>query len=47
VAGHTPMCFQAIPPATALVKDGKLRALVVDIDFTLLLAQSAVRSAVC
>ena len=27
VAGHTPMCFQAIPPATALVKDGKLRAL--------------------
>jgi tripartite-type tricarboxylate transporter receptor subunit TctC len=29
VAGHTPMCFQAIPPATALVKDGKLRALAV------------------
>src|SRR6266545_4103280 len=27
VAGHTPMCFQAIPPATSLVKDGKLRAL--------------------
>ena len=26
VAGHTPMCFQAIPPATQLVKDGKLRA---------------------
>jgi len=23
------MCFQAIPPATALVKDGKLRALAV------------------
>jgi tripartite-type tricarboxylate transporter receptor subunit TctC len=29
VAGHTPMCFQAIPPATALVQDGKLRALAV------------------
>jgi len=29
VAGHTPMCFQAIPPVTALVKDGKLRALAV------------------
>jgi tripartite-type tricarboxylate transporter receptor subunit TctC len=29
VAGHTPMCFQAIPPATSLVKDGKLRALAV------------------
>jgi len=29
VAGHTPICFQAIPPATALVKDGKLRALAV------------------
>jgi len=29
VAGHTPMCFQAIPPATPLVKDGKLRALAV------------------
>ncbi len=29
VAGHTPMCFQAIPPATQLVKDGKLRALAV------------------
>src|SRR2546430_1490373 len=27
--GHTPMCFQAIPPATPLVKDGKLRALAV------------------
>ena len=27
VAGHTPMCIQAIPPATPLVKDGKLRAL--------------------
>ena len=27
VAGHTPICFQAIPPATALVKEGKLRAL--------------------
>jgi tripartite-type tricarboxylate transporter receptor subunit TctC len=29
VAGHTPMCFQAIPPATALVKDGRLRALAI------------------
>jgi tripartite-type tricarboxylate transporter receptor subunit TctC len=29
VAGHTPICFQAIPPATPLVKDGKLRALAV------------------
>ena len=29
VAGHTPMCFQAIPPATPLIKDGKLRALAV------------------
>src|SRR5207244_12191749 len=29
VAGHTPLCFQAIPPATPLVKDGKLRALAV------------------
>jgi tripartite-type tricarboxylate transporter receptor subunit TctC len=29
VAGHTPMCFQAIPPATALVKEGKLRALAI------------------
>jgi len=29
VAGHTPMCFQAIPPATPLVKDGKLHALAV------------------
>ncbi len=29
VAGHTPMCFQAIPPATSLVKDGKLRALAI------------------
>jgi tripartite-type tricarboxylate transporter receptor subunit TctC len=29
VAGHTPICFQAIPPATALVKEGKLRALAV------------------
>src|SRR5262249_37415947 len=29
VAGHTPMCFQAIPPATALVKAGKLRALAI------------------
>jgi len=27
VAGHTPLSFQAIPPATALIKDGKLRAL--------------------
>ena len=29
VGGHTPMCFQAIPPATPLVKDGKLRALAI------------------
>ncbi len=29
VAGHTPICFQAIPPATELVKAGKLRALAV------------------
>jgi tripartite-type tricarboxylate transporter receptor subunit TctC len=29
VAGHTPICFQAIPPATALVRDGKLRALAI------------------
>ena len=27
VAGHTPISFQAIPPATQLVRDGKLRAL--------------------
>jgi tripartite-type tricarboxylate transporter receptor subunit TctC len=27
VAGHTPICIQAIPPATPLVKAGKLRAL--------------------
>src|SRR5262245_65861930 len=27
VAGHTPICIQAIPPATPLVKDGKLAAL--------------------
>jgi len=29
VAGHTPLSFQAIPPATALIQDGKLRALAV------------------
>ncbi len=29
VAGHTPLSFQAIPPATALIKDGKLRAFAV------------------
>jgi tripartite-type tricarboxylate transporter receptor subunit TctC len=29
LAGHTPICFQAIPPATALIKDGKLHALAV------------------
>jgi tripartite-type tricarboxylate transporter receptor subunit TctC len=29
VAGHTPLSFQAIPPATPLLKDGKLRALAV------------------
>jgi len=27
VAGHTPICIQAIPPALELVKSGKLRAL--------------------
>jgi tripartite-type tricarboxylate transporter receptor subunit TctC len=27
VAGHTPICIQAIPPATPLVKEGKVRAL--------------------
>jgi tripartite-type tricarboxylate transporter receptor subunit TctC len=27
VAGHTPISFQAVPPATELVRDGKLRAL--------------------
>jgi tripartite-type tricarboxylate transporter receptor subunit TctC len=29
VAGHTPISFQAIPPATQLIRDGKLRALAV------------------
>jgi tripartite-type tricarboxylate transporter receptor subunit TctC len=29
VAGHTPLSFQAIPPAAQLVRDGKLRALAV------------------
>jgi tripartite-type tricarboxylate transporter receptor subunit TctC len=29
VAGHTPLSFQAIPPATPLIKDGKLRALAI------------------
>ncbi len=29
LAGHTPLCFQAIPPATPLVQAGKLRALAV------------------
>jgi tripartite-type tricarboxylate transporter receptor subunit TctC len=29
IAGHTPLSFQAIPPATALIKEGKLRALAV------------------
>jgi tripartite-type tricarboxylate transporter receptor subunit TctC len=29
VAGHTPLSFQAIPPATALIKEGKLRALAI------------------
>jgi tripartite-type tricarboxylate transporter receptor subunit TctC len=29
VAGHTPLSFQAIPPATALVKEGRLRALAI------------------
>jgi tripartite-type tricarboxylate transporter receptor subunit TctC len=29
VAGHTPLSFQALPPATQLVREGKLRALAV------------------
>jgi tripartite-type tricarboxylate transporter receptor subunit TctC len=29
VAGHTPLSFQAIPPATALIKEGRLRALAI------------------
>jgi tripartite-type tricarboxylate transporter receptor subunit TctC len=29
VAGHTPLSFQAIPPATELIRDGRLRALAV------------------
>jgi tripartite-type tricarboxylate transporter receptor subunit TctC len=29
LAGHTPMCFQAIPPATPLVRDGRLHALAI------------------
>jgi tripartite-type tricarboxylate transporter receptor subunit TctC len=29
MAGHTPLSFQAVPPATPLIKDGKLRALAV------------------
>jgi tripartite-type tricarboxylate transporter receptor subunit TctC len=29
VAGHTPLSFQAIPPATPLIKDGQLRALAI------------------
>jgi tripartite-type tricarboxylate transporter receptor subunit TctC len=29
VAGHTPLSFQAIPPATALIRDGKLKAFAV------------------
>jgi tripartite-type tricarboxylate transporter receptor subunit TctC len=29
VGGHTPLSFQAIPPATALIREGKLRALAV------------------
>jgi tripartite-type tricarboxylate transporter receptor subunit TctC len=29
VAGHTPLSFQAIPPAMALIKDGKLNALAI------------------
>ncbi len=29
VAGHTPICIQAIPPATPLVHAGKLRALAI------------------
>jgi len=29
VAGHTPLSFQAVPPAMPLIKDGKLRALAI------------------
>ena len=29
VAGHTPLSFQAVPPATALIKEGKLHALAI------------------
>lgn len=29
LGGHTPMSYQAIPPATALIKEGKLQALAV------------------
>jgi tripartite-type tricarboxylate transporter receptor subunit TctC len=29
VAGHTPLSFQALPPATELIKDGRLRALAI------------------
>ena len=29
VGGHTPLSFQAIPPATALIKEGRLRALAI------------------
>ena len=29
VAGHTPLSFQAIPPATALIREGRLRALAI------------------
>ena len=29
LGGHTPMSFQAIPPATALIREGKVRALAI------------------
>jgi len=29
LGGHTPMSFQAIPPATALIKEGKVKALAI------------------
>ena len=29
VAGHTPLSFQAVPPAMPMIKDGKLRALAI------------------
>ena len=47
VAGHTPMCFQAIPPATALVKDGKLRDLLSALESHRFLPVSGLSSGLC